>query len=283
LAGHLGPIHPSMPMTVALYALAKTLGMKWVTRAGAALLVAAASATLAADQRALLEKIDSDVFGLPAPASAGKPLRLWATWYHIPAVDATAHGFPLVGVDGKPVSPAIPGRHWCMAALQGVVTIKDADGVKRTYTYEKTAPTAEIDCAEYVKGNAAWTRAAGRSRFAVSKGPFGDGAGEYQVVPFRTVAVDTRLIPLGTVLYIPTARGVEITLPSGRKAVHDGYFFASDRGGGVRDNHIDVFVGHWPDNPFPSFVSSTPRRTFDAHVMTDERVTPHLHRLHASD
>jgi hypothetical protein len=63
-----------MPMIVALYALAKTLGMKWVARAGAALLVAAASATLAADQRALLEKIDSDVFGLPAPASAGKPL-----------------------------------------------------------------------------------------------------------------------------------------------------------------------------------------------------------------
>lgn len=118
---------------------------------------------------------------------------------------------------------------------------------------------------------------------AQPKGPFGDGAGGFQVVPFRSVAVDTRLIPLGTVLYIPAARGVAITLPSGRRAVHDAYFFASDRGGGIRENHIDVFAGNWPENPFPSFVSSTPQRPFEAYVVADERVKPHLHRLHALD
>src|SRR5215467_3246623 len=111
----------------------------------------------------------------------------------------------------------------------------------------------------------------------------GDGAGGYQLVPFRSVAVNTRLIPLGTVLYIPAARGVSVTLPSGRKVQHDGYFFASDRGGDIHKNHIDVFVGHSKENPFPSFLFSTPRETFEAYVVEDGRVTPKLHQLHVLD
>lgn len=255
----------------------------WAAMLCTALLVAIASAAAGADHRALLEKIDTDLFGLPAPAQLGKPLQLWATWYHVHVVDAIPDGFPLLGVGGLAISPPIPGRDWCLGALQGVIMIKASDGTKRTYTYERTAPKAEVDCADYFKKPASWTRAAGRSRFDVSKGPFGDGAGGFQVVPFRSVAVDTRLIPLGTVLYVPAARGVAVTLPSGRRAVHDGYFFASDRGGGIRENHIDVFAGNWPENPFPSFVSSTPQRPFEAYVVADERVKPHLHRLHALD
>jgi hypothetical protein len=44
-----------------------------------------------------------------------------------------------------------------------------------------------------------------------------------------------------------------------------------------------VFVSRWPGNPFPSFVSSTPRRTFEAYVVGDDRVRLHLHRLHTLD
>jgi hypothetical protein len=66
-------------------------------------------------------------------------------------------------------------------------------------------------------------------------------------------------------------------------AVHDGYFFASDRGGAIKDNHIDVFAGLWPANPLPSFIWSTESRTFDAYVIIDEIVKPRLHRLHALD
>lgn len=249
----------------------------------AALAVATAPHATGADHRELLDRIDADLFGLPAPVSLANPLRLWATWYHVQLVDAIPDGVPLLGVGGKAISPPIPGRDWCLGALQGVIAIRASDGTRRTYTYETTAPKEDVDCADYFKRPAPWTRAAGRSRFDVSKGPFGDGAGGFQIVPFRSIAVDTRLIPLGTVLYVPAARGVAITLPSGRKAVHDGYFFASDRGGGIRDNHVDVFVGQLPVNPFPSFVSSTPSRTFEAYVVADERVRPHLHRLHALD
>jgi len=237
----------------------------------------------AADHRALLAKIDSDDFGLPALASVGEPLRLWATWYNVPLVEATRDGFRLLDVGGKAISPPIPGRDWCTGALQGAITIREPDGTPRTYTYERTARTAEVDCRSYYKHPASWTNAAGMSRFGISIGPYGDGAGGYQLVPFRSVAVNTRLIPLGTVLFVPAARGVAITLPSGRTVMHDGYFFASDRGGDVIANHVDVFVGPWNGNPFPSFVSSTPRGTFDAYVIDDGRVKAHLHRLHALD
>jgi 3D (Asp-Asp-Asp) domain-containing protein len=61
--------------------------------------------------------------------------------------------------------------------------------------------------------------------------------------PFRSVAVDTRVIPLGTVLYLPELDGVRMP---GRAPwggfVHDGCVVAEDRGGGIRGHDIDFFV-----------------------------------------
>ena len=233
--------------------------------------------------RELQERIDTDDFALPVPQALGERLKLWATWYHVTLVDAASHGFRLFSVVGEAISPPIPAREWCIGALQGEIMVKAADGLKRTYTFETTVADQEIDCADYFRRTAPWMRAAGRSRFGMSTGPYGDGAAGYQVVPFRTIAVDPRFIPLGSVVYIPAARGIAITLPSGRRVVHDGYFFASDTGGAIRDNHIDVFTGHWARNPFPSFVLSTPRRTFAAYVVEAEFVKSRLRRLHAID
>jgi 3D (Asp-Asp-Asp) domain-containing protein len=233
-------------------------------------IAAVALPAAAADTRELQERIDTDLFDLPAPVALGERLQLWATWYHVHAVDAIPDGVRLLDVAGDPISPPVPDRDWCLGALQGVILIKAADGAKRTYTYETTAPKEEVDCADYFKHPASWTRAAGRSRFGVSTGPFGDGAGGFQVVPFRSIAVDTRLIPLGSVLYIPAARGAVITLPSGRKAVHDGYFFASDRGGAIKDNHIDVFAGSGPRTRFRRS-SGALRRALSRHTSSRTR------------
>jgi 3D (Asp-Asp-Asp) domain-containing protein len=61
----------------------------------------------------------------------------------------------------------------------------------------------------------------------------------YKLIPYRSVAVDPEQVPLGSVLYIPRARGV--ALPGGEE--HDGYFLAHDVGGAITSRRIDLFVG----------------------------------------
>jgi 3D (Asp-Asp-Asp) domain-containing protein len=69
--------------------------------------------------------------------------------------------------------------------------------------------------------------------------PAGRGALGKPITPLRTVAVDSSVIPLGTVLFIPEFKGV--ALPSGGR--HDGCFVAEDRGMKVTGRQIDVFTG----------------------------------------
>jgi len=61
----------------------------------------------------------------------------------------------------------------------------------------------------------------------------------YKLIPYRSVAVDPKQIPLGSVLFIPRAEGVP--LPGGEE--HDGYFLAHDVGGAITSQRIDLFVG----------------------------------------
>jgi 3D (Asp-Asp-Asp) domain-containing protein len=100
-----------------------------------------------------------------------------------------------------------------------------------------------------------------------------------QLVPYRSLAVDRSRIPIGTVLYIPAARGVEVTLPSGQRVAHDGYFLAADVGSGIRGNHVDVFVGTAQRSPF-TFVRSRPGSEFVAYVVTDRAIAQTLANLH---
>ena len=56
--------------------------------------------------------------------------------------------------------------------------------------------------------------------------------------PYRSVAVDPREIPFKSRLYIPAFNGKK--LPDGK--VHDGFFYAHDRGSAIKGKHIDIFV-----------------------------------------
>jgi 3D (Asp-Asp-Asp) domain-containing protein len=68
---------------------------------------------------------------------------------------------------------------------------------------------------------------------------YGIGEDGYKLIPYRTVAVDPKVIKLGTVLYLPALKGIR--LPSGE--IHDGFVFAHDTGQGIDGNRIDLFVG----------------------------------------
>ena len=59
-------------------------------------------------------------------------------------------------------------------------------------------------------------------------------------VPMRTVAVDRKLIPRRTVLFIKETVG--LPMPDGGK--HDGYWYASDVGGAIKGERIDLYTGN---------------------------------------
>lgn len=80
--------------------------------------------------------------------------------------------------------------------------------------------------------------------FKVSRAKWGTSGTGRALQPFRTVAVDPRVIKLGTLLYIPELEG---RLMPGRSPaggfVHDGCVLADDVGGGIKGAELDLFVG----------------------------------------
>ncbi len=72
----------------------------------------------------------------------------------------------------------------------------------------------------------------------VRQHPFGRGAGRRPLTPFKSVAVDPRLVPIGEPLYIPEFDGM--VLPDG--SIHDGCVRADDTGGGIKKRKMDFFV-----------------------------------------
>lgn len=88
---------------------------------------------------------------------------------------------------------------------------------------------------------------AGRCRYGIGvcfdildadRFPYGRGAYNRPLVPFKSVAVDRQLVPIGDTLYIPELDGVQ--LPNG--SFHDGCVRADDVGGMIRRRKMDLFV-----------------------------------------
>lgn len=70
--------------------------------------------------------------------------------------------------------------------------------------------------------------------------PWGMGVQGRALEPDVSIAVDRRMIPIGTILYLPELDGV---IPPGRSAPHNGCVRADDIGGAIKGNHIDIFAG----------------------------------------
>lgn len=80
--------------------------------------------------------------------------------------------------------------------------------------------------------------------FKVTENQWGSAGSGRPLQPFRTVAVDPKVIKIGSLLYVPLLEGR--TMP-GRSPwggfVHDGCVVADDVGGGIDGNKLDLFVG----------------------------------------
>lgn len=224
-------------------------------------------------------------FSLPAPnLKRAEKRELWATWYNLAPAKEDPNGAPLVDTNNQPISVPIPPKQWCMGAMSGAIQVTDRHGEKQTYHYIDSRGPQRINCRNHVKIRHPWVGAIGRSRFVRSIHPYGDGFNKSVLIPYRTIAADKTKLPLGSVVFIPLARGVKIKLPDGNMAVHDGYFYVGDKGGGgVKDDHIDVFSGPIQENPFPAFIQrSGEDKHFDAYLIKEKTINERLVAMHQS-
>ncbi len=79
-----------------------------------------------------------------------------------------------------------------------------------------------------------------RWRWCPDTAPYGYGLEDYVLKPFKSVAVDPKVVPIPSKIYIPAAVGAR--LPDG--TTHDGYFEAVDIGAAIQDKRIDMFTSY---------------------------------------
>ena len=147
-------------------------------------------------------------------------------------------------------APGLPGLHrvdWLYSAkgmsmegsgigLDGRGYHIDAlgDGGWVTVLGASTAPTDGWSAgAPYWRAGGYWRNQKGQLTFPLGAGGWSNGRGA-TYVPLRydqSVAVDPRVIPLGSRVYVPAYRNDG----------HGGWFIAQDTGGAINGRHIDVY------------------------------------------
>ena len=203
-----------------------------------------------------------------------------STYYYIHQF--TSFGkVPFKDVNGKEMGLFADTCNFCTAALEGTACVKDSSGKVWVLNYAKRGDTALVDCriCTCFKNSKLNVESWGKIQWMFSEG-YGNGVEGYKLVPFRTIAVDDSFIDIGSVVYIPEAKGRIIQLDDSTVIVHDGYFFAADRSGAIKQNHIDVFIGTLDKNPFLDFVFSNPQKTFDAFLVKDSEIIKKLSNQH---
>ncbi len=172
--------------------------------------------------------IKNQTFNYSSPETLieNTPVKLWATFYYLPQYINGSGDIALRDLSGIELGPKLSLKQWCHSALEGSVRIYMQNGEFHTYNFQGTSAEYSVDCQSEFKINV------GQTKFRITNTPFGDGVNGFQLTPYRTLATDPQIIPTGSVVYIPDARGAIIKLANGETVIHDGYFFAGDRGGG---------------------------------------------------
>jgi 3D (Asp-Asp-Asp) domain-containing protein len=88
------------------------------------------------------------------------------------------------------------------------------------------------------------------------------GYGGHKLTELKSIAVDTRIIPLGSVVYIPAAANVVV---DGKP--QSGVFYAQDIGSAVKGKHIDIFIGRKANMQAFSLAGMQSSRSVDVYVL----------------
>lgn len=225
-------------------------------------------------------QVDSSIFAAPANLESLDKLSLWATEYYV-HVTRSEGTIPYLTSGGDTLGYFSDTCDFCTACLEGTVFIEDSAKGRVVLNYASKAESALINCRECAqfKNSSLNVESWGRVRWQISSG-FGDGVKGYKLVPYRTIAVDPKTIPYGTVLYIPEAIGTTLQISDSVSIIHDGYFFAGDTGGAIKQNHIDVFTGKDNSHPF-AFVKSNAGKVFTAYIVKNDAIIEALRHMHS--
>lgn len=209
----------------------------------------------------------------------GKKLSLWATAYFSPHIKSNPNEkYCLEDKNNKCISPKIRHDQMCFIQMQGSGKIDN-----KFFTFSgRSRKTRFEPCYRYGQstpsGYNVWS-ASNQVRFSHNKNTeYGKGSFDNELVPFLSIACPKKYKNL-TKFFIPAAKGVK--LPNGE--IHDGIFRCDDRGGAIKGNQIDVFIGlvdmrtNWKmndwaraarSNPF-KFVKSSKEHTFNAYEVIE--------------
>ena len=197
---------------------------------------------------------------------------LWSTQYYVYSANEVAAelGVPIVGKSGKRWGVSIAQKDWCLAGIEGTVKVNLISKATSGYNYLGLGGERFTKCSSIITSlDTESTERILYNRLDVSA-PYGLGSSDkIRLIPFRSIAVDHTRFPRDTVIYVPKLRGLEFVDVDGARKAHDGYLFSADTGGAIKGNHIDFFTGTSTKNPFPSLITSTPTRTFEAHLISD--------------
>jgi 3D (Asp-Asp-Asp) domain-containing protein len=209
-----------------------------------------------------------DTFNLPAAKTAGLQKRSVRLSEYSIVVAKPGAQVPLLDPDDRPLGIMLSHDDFCAASLQGTVQVM---GVR--YMVAGKGGTL-ADCSDDCPSCEAF--ALGDSRFLRVDHPDGLSSRTFGLVAYRTVAVRDGVLPPGTVLYIPAARGLR--LPNGHR--HDGYFFVADTGG-LNSNQLDVYTGSHRLNWW-IIGSGRAGKTVPAYVVKDRTIIAKLKAEHVA-
>ena len=209
----------------------------------------------------------------------GKKLKLWATFYYIPVVNHDSLGIDILDKQEEKTGYKLSQCDWCSAAIEGTVLIIK-DSTQQLFNYASRSKTMLTDCRECKRFKNFSGYKATRQVLWVKTEGFGLGVKNFKLCPFKTIAVDKTVIPIGSIVYIPKAKGVKYIDHNNQEQIHDGYFLAADVGGAIKGNHIDVFIGTAKVNPF-DFIKSNNKGFFDAFVIEDDEKKNELIKIHS--
>jgi 3D (Asp-Asp-Asp) domain-containing protein len=152
-----------------------------------------------------------------APKEPLKTVKLRNTYYYV-MLESEFRSFP---VDSDILS------------MDGKVLARVSHQFKKRVDIEGTGRLRDGRVINY-KG-----RVNGQIRYWLSDSNYGYGVGTCKLEPFRSIAVDPSVVPLGSLVYIAETDGM--TLPDGKK--HDGYWRADDIGSAILKDRVDLFIG----------------------------------------